>query len=122
MDIISERDLPSHFPALQTHLHMELILMPFLLDQPVLLDTEPAPLTLPEAHKVLEASDLLSHTLDIMVDSHTLTAQELPDTQEQPPHSLPEAHKVLASKLYNLEVNCNTQENFKMQFVILFLF
>merc|ERR1711894_491181 len=102
MDIISERDLPSHFPALQTHLHMELILMPFLLDQPVLLDTEPAPLTLPEAHKVLEASDLLSHTLDmvdIMVDSHTLTAQELPDTQGQPPPSLPEAHKVLASKL-----------------------
>ena len=97
-----ERDLlnlttDTHMPLAHTFLLDPSLLQ---LDQLVLLDMEPEPHSLPEAHKDSEARDPLSHTM--VMDStdtvHTDTVQESLDTQVQLPPTLPEAYKDLANK------------------------
>merc|ERR1711997_1148431 len=60
-----ERDLPNHTTDTHTFSHMlfPLDLSQLLLDQLVLLDMEPEPHMLPEAHKDSVARDPLNHTM-----------------------------------------------------------
>merc|ERR1712043_42932 len=99
MDMVTtlERDLLSHTTDTQpfmpdTHMLFPLDLSPLLLDQLVLLDMEPEPHTLPEAHKDSVVRDPLNHT-SVMV-------QESLDIQEQLPPMLPEAHKDSANRFF----------------------
>merc|ERR1712088_169619 len=79
MVIISERDLLNHTTdshTLMAFITLTLFLLaplPHLLDLLVLLDTEPAPHTLPEAHKVFAVRDLPSHSTDMLVSMATHT-------------------------------------------------
>merc|ERR1711902_322349 len=113
-----ERDLLN--PTTDTHMPLA---HTFLLDQLVLLDMEPEPHSLPEAHKDSEARDPLSHTTDMdSTDTdHTDTVQESLDTQVPLPPTLPEAYKVLANRfLNNLRTEVRKSKR-KMQFNYLFL-
>merc|ERR1711944_281304 len=98
-----ERDLPNHTTDTHTFSHMlfPLDLSQLLLDQLVLLDMEPEPHMLPEAHKDSVARDPLNHTT-VMVSTdtdHSVMAQESLDTQLVPP-MLPEAYKDSANRFY----------------------
>ena len=107
LDITLENVKPKQH--LRLHLKQMLIMEDMDMADMVVMDTEDMDtvmdmvITLPEAHKDLEVSDLPSHTtdtVDFMVDMvvHTLMVQALPDTQEEQPHTSPEAYRVLASK------------------------
>merc|ERR1712080_391003 len=107
-------------------IHMPSIMLPKLplLQRPVLLDTQLAPLLLHEAHKDFEESDLLSHGVtDILMDStdtHTLMDQALLDTQER--HLLCRQKPTRSRQVnYPTEVR-KTPKIHQMQIVILFLF
>merc|ERR1712154_147568 len=98
-----ERDLPNHTTDTHTSSHMlfPLDLSPLLLDQLVLLDMEPEPHMLPEAHKDSVAKDPLNHTL-VMVSTdtdHSVMAQESLDTQPVL-LMLPEAYKDSANRFF----------------------
>merc|ERR1712141_735394 len=99
-----ERDLPNHTTDTHTFSHMlfPLDLSPLLLDQLVLLDMEPEPHMLPEAHKDSVVRDPLNRTsvMDSTDPAHSVMVQESLDTQEQLPPMLPEAHKDSANRFF----------------------
>merc|ERR1712186_28201 len=102
-----ERDLLSHTTDTQpfmpdTHMLFPLDLSPLLLDQLVLLDMEPEPHILPEAHKDYVVRDPLNHTsvMDSTDTAHSAMVQESLDIQEQLPPMLPEAHKDSANRFF----------------------
>merc|ERR1712038_1669114 len=102
MDMVTtlERDLLSHTTDTQPFMPDTHMLFP--LDQLVLLDMEPEPHILPEAHKDSVVRDLLNHTsvMDSTDTAHSVMVQELLDIQEQLPPMLPEAHKDSANRFF----------------------